>query len=534
MAMVRLIALMLGLLPALTEGAATWALADAARDGDEALVQGLLDRGANPNSLDRSATPALVWATRRTGENSIKQLLGAGADPNLGDRNGVTALMWAAWNGDAAAVRTLLEAGADPLRRDAFGFDALWVGCYNSAGDADFAAALLAAGADPDSSGPHRMTPLMLAAEHGLGELIRVLIEGGATVGRVDDQQRNALHHALLQGHLPALPALLDAAEPAGLNQADRIGLTPLLIAVSRNDSALTDHLIAAGARVDGGGPSPLALSVAASQCRATLPEVLLRRGANPNGRDQHGRTGLLLAVGMGCQGLVARLIEAGADLDVSGPSGIGLVTAAIDSGQLRLARHLIQLGAPPDGRPDGGPDNSGPTTGSGGIPGRGPHNNPVGGLQSGGSDNASIIALLRRGRPAPVPLLEDLLKAGASADARDAQGTPALVLAAAAGDQPAVRRLAAVATDIDATDRRGRSALMVATRAGRRDLVEVLLAAHANPHLRDHLYARSAIDIARAAGDDAIGTLLEHPDRVTGSGPPDAGPNPPLTARAR
>lgn len=509
----RLIAAVFTLLPLVAHGAPDWRLADAARQGHSHQVQALLDQGVNPNSRDRGNTPALLWATRHAQTATLRQLLGAGADPNLGDRNGVTALMWAAWNGDQTALQLLLEGGADPRLRDHFGFDALWVGAYNSAGDSAFAAALLEAGADPDSRGPEGITALMLAADRGLRELGETLLQGGARVDIVDQRQRNALHHALLQGHAALLPPLLRAADPAVLNRADSIGLTPLLIAVSRSDPVLIDNLLKAGADANGDGPSPLALSVSTGLCRGMASEALLRHGADPDGRNQHGRPALLLAVAQGCQGLVARLLEAGADINAVDNAGNSVLTEAINSGQLRLARLLLRHGAKPDSQPDGTAHPRG---------------------RSKGGATPAIIALLQQHRPASTLLLQELLDAGASVDVRDKHGTPALLLATRNGNHPAVRLLAAAVGDIDATDPSGRSALMIATRAGDRALVEQLLRAGANPRLRDQLYAESAIDIARGSGHDALQALLEQTTTPTDRDPSASSIELPLTARAQ
>jgi len=467
-------------------GASNWQLADAARDGSLNRVQTLLDQGVDPNSRDRGGTPALVWAATRSQTETLMQLLNAGADPGLGDRNGVTALMWAAWNGDTHAITTLLDAGADPNEQDRYGFTALWVGSYNSAGDSDFAAPLLQAGARPDTPGPNGLTALMWCAENGAHELGQRLIEAGARVGAVDRRQRNALHHALLNGHRALLPALLRTPDKEALNQADHIGLTPLLIAISQSDPGLIAGLLEAGADANGGNdakagrdhPSPLALSITTSLCRGQAVEALLQHGADPNGSDQHGNPALLLAVRQGCHGLVDRLLEAGADINARNAGGNGVISTAIDGGQLRLTRVLLARGATPAAR---GP--------------------------------SPIISLLAKNRPAG-GLLQALLDANSdaatAANARDRDGTPALLLATRANNEAAVRVLIAAGAQVDATDNSGAGALMAAAEMGRLGIAKVLLQAGADPGLRDRMYAESALNKARMAGNTEVEQLLQ------------------------
>jgi len=519
----RVLVLLLGTLPVLNASAAglpaapttaaNWQLADAARDGSLNRVQALLDQGIDPNSRDRSGTPALVWAATRSQTETLVQLLNAGADPALGDRNGVTALMWAAWNGDAEAITTLLDAGADPNEQDRYGFTALWVGSYNSAGDSGFAAPLLQAGARPDTPGPDGLTPLMLCAKNGARELGQALIEAGARVGAVDQQRRNALHHALLNGHRALLPALLRSHDKEALDQADRIGLTPLLSAISQSDPALITALLEAGADANGGNnantgrdhPSPLALSVATSLCRGQAAETLLQHGADPNGADQHGNPALLLAVRQGCHGLVDRLLEAGADIQARDADGVGVIGTAIDSGQLRLTRVLLARGAKPAA---GGP--------------------------------SPIISLLAGNQPIG-GLLQALLDAGpdavTAANARDQHGTPALLLATRANNETAVRTLIAAGVQVDATDNSGASALMAAAEMGRLGIAKLLLQAGADPGLRDRMYSESALNKARMAGHTEVEQLLQKAAgaRIGKRAPQDKAGNKeaPLTARA-
>jgi len=103
---------------------ALWA---AARGGHAAVVEALVDYGADPDMGSEtelgdgsSKNPELgttpLWVAVAGGHiNAIDTLLTAGADPNrAGLNNGTTPLFLAAKRGDAETCRKLLAAGADP------------------------------------------------------------------------------------------------------------------------------------------------------------------------------------------------------------------------------------------------------------------------------------------------------------------------------------------------------------------------------------------------------------------------------------
>ena len=63
---------------------------------------------------------------------------------------------------------------------------------------------------------------------------------------------------------------------------------------------------------------------------------------------------------------------------------------------------------------------------------------------------------------------------------------TEQLILAAEAGDTPAVQRLLEAGADIDARDAQGRTAVMAATHGNRVDAVRALIEAGADIDIRD------------------------------------------------
>jgi len=95
--------------------------------GDPAVIQVLLEGGADIHEKDQDSMTALHWAVLAHHAAAVKVLLSGGADVNAVDRFGYTPLLYAATIdfGDAQTATTLLEAGADPNAKDKEGKTAL-------------------------------------------------------------------------------------------------------------------------------------------------------------------------------------------------------------------------------------------------------------------------------------------------------------------------------------------------------------------------------------------------------------------------
>jgi ankyrin repeat protein len=131
----------------------------AAAEGDTAETRQLLDAGAAaPDMVDASLegwTPLLCAADHRQTDVAVL-LLAAGADPDLATGGRAAPIAIAAGDGNIELVQALLHAGADP-DNDGNGTTALIQAVEN--GQADTAALLLEAGADPEKADESGRTP---------------------------------------------------------------------------------------------------------------------------------------------------------------------------------------------------------------------------------------------------------------------------------------------------------------------------------------------------------------------------------------
>ena len=88
----------------------------------------------------------------------------------------------------------------------------------------------------------------------------------------------------------------------------------------------------------------------------------LLARGADPNARDRHGQTGLMLAAHGGHLATVHLLLDRGARLDITAKYGLSAVMLAVVAGHEEIALALARAGADLTLRGTGAPGFAGKT----------------------------------------------------------------------------------------------------------------------------------------------------------------------------
>jgi len=93
----------------------------AAHEGNDQLIDQLLESGADPDEPDDHGETALHKAVRQGHYTTVLTLLHAGALPNLRDGLGLSPMHWVALKGNAELVNLLYQFGADVNIRDSFG-----------------------------------------------------------------------------------------------------------------------------------------------------------------------------------------------------------------------------------------------------------------------------------------------------------------------------------------------------------------------------------------------------------------------------
>lgn len=163
------------------------------------------------------------------------------------DENGRTPLHWAATTDAGDIVNYLISQGADVDKQDPDGWTALHTAV--SAGNDAIVRALVAAGADVNRRNDKGLTPLHYAASKTRIEIGKFLIERGANINARDNANQLPLHRAATTGSTGFIELLLqEKSQTARLNVADRVGNTPLHLAIESAHAQAAVMLIEAGA----------------------------------------------------------------------------------------------------------------------------------------------------------------------------------------------------------------------------------------------------------------------------------------------
>jgi ankyrin repeat protein len=202
------------------------------------------------------------------------------------------------------------------------------------------ARALASAGAvrDLEARDGDGNTALMLAARGGNEELVSWLLRRGAVVEQENQSGARALSYAAARGHSAVVRTLLERG--AGPGFVDLDGNTPLSLAVFGGHGATARLLLDRKAPLGAGRWSAAdLLDAAAGNGDLDAVTALVRAGADPNGPAKGGALPLVSAVRAGARGVVAFLLDHGADpgLRVAGRTAIDYARDAGDGELIRL-----------------------------------------------------------------------------------------------------------------------------------------------------------------------------------------------------
>jgi ankyrin repeat protein len=194
-------------------------------------------------------------------------------------------LVTAVYDGDVVGVTARLKAGADPNAR----------GYWDREGRWDEVRHRRVWDPHPDPGGP---SALMLSVFSGSRASAVVLIGKGADVNAVDAAGNSALMWACLYGAKDIVRLLLEHGATVRLNKG---GEDPLEYGAELGDPRLVRMMLARGSKIeekDSSGETPLLR--AAEIADAPMVRLLLQEGADIDAHDNDGDTTLILAVHAG------------------------------------------------------------------------------------------------------------------------------------------------------------------------------------------------------------------------------------------
>ena len=168
-------------------------------------VESLLERGFDPNTLSEYGQTGLYLAIRDDSPEVTAVLLASPAlKVDLANVAGETPLMMAALRGKLELTKKLIAKGAKIQREG-------WTPLHYAATgpNVEVVALLLDLGARIDARAPNGNTPLMMAANFGDEESVRLLLKRGADKRLLNDRKQGAADLARASGR-EWLAALLE------------------------------------------------------------------------------------------------------------------------------------------------------------------------------------------------------------------------------------------------------------------------------------------------------------------------------------
>lgn len=288
------------------------ALLHACRKGHVAIVEAMLDMGANIETRDHIGRSPLYTAAMEGQQKVVEILIKRGANTSSANYHGSTTLMMAAFHGHADAVEVLIKHGAS-------------VSSVNDRGT----------------------TALILAAYSGHTDVVKVLVNYGADVSSTNHKGTNALMVASGSGHLGLVKLLL--SHGADINAVNEVRCTAVLAAAISSHKALTSMLIERGATVHGAleynsGRALIHLVVASNDTKSL--RLVIREGASVTVTDKQRQTPLHIAAEFGHFQSAQLLLEHASDPNARDRLDWTPLHFAVRRKDTRICRLLLQNGA--------------------------------------------------------------------------------------------------------------------------------------------------------------------------------------------
>lgn len=251
-------------------------------------------------------------------------LLDKGIDVNCRDAYQYTPLIIAAKYGRAEIAEKLCDRGAkvnavsnpDLWAYGEDGYSSLHWAAFNC--DSEMARILVGRGAEVDQFGGTGETPLMIASRRNCKILAGFLIDKGADVNKVndEDQKTTALVEAVKNGHLDIVDLLMNKG-------------AKYIIRTNLQTSSL--------------------LSIAVANSHLAVVRYLIEKGLPVNGRDQDGSTAIHFALRPSLESryILEYLVEQGGDCAAKNILGTSPLMQASLYGLAWEAEFLIGKGAP-------------------------------------------------------------------------------------------------------------------------------------------------------------------------------------------
>ena len=327
----------------------------ACKEGNNDVINVLLNAGADPNITDGDGNTCLHYAALNDSSTDVLQaIISHGVDVNATNTNNVTALMLACHKGNRDAINVLLNAGADSNIADADGSTWLYYAARNDCterfqemirllvdvhainkkvftamlvgakiGKRDAISVLLNAGTDSniaDTDGDAR--PHNAAQKDCYAEVLQAITSHIVDENATQKNSVTALMKACHSGNRDAINKCLNAG--VDVNAVHDNNVTAFMIACAKGNKDVINILLIAGAdpnKADANGNTYLHYAER-NDCYTNNLEAIISHGVDVNATHKNNVTALMIACGKGNEDAINVLLNAGADANIADANG--------------------------------------------------------------------------------------------------------------------------------------------------------------------------------------------------------------------
>ncbi|XP_027146038.1 CARD- and ANK-domain containing inflammasome adapter protein [Larimichthys crocea] len=432
-----------------------------ATDGEVILLEELLEN-TDINTVNSSNETLLHVAAQYGHLSIIELLIRKGARLDLQDNKGHTALHRAASRGHTEIVRALVQAGAPIYTLDLQGKTSVHLAAEN---EHLHPVKVLVKEEAKQSESHTRDMFLHSAAVEDNWRLAEILLQSGADVDARNNHKKTALFYAVSRNNVKTVTVLLNAGAKVDYDVINE--------AIKLNEESIL-HLLLDNAR---GSLREETLFSAVQQNHDGVVAALIDSGADVNMSDKQGYTPLLLSAALGHAEVFRVLVAKQAKLDATLSDLSSALHLAVQSGSVSIVQTLLERGLDPN--------------------------------ITGPKAQTPLHFAAQCNRP---EMVDVLLRAGAKVNAVAQDGLTPLHIASQQGHADSVTQLLQGKADPSIKDRLGRTALhWAASSKGEGRVVDLLLSAKANPNATDN-EKKVALHLAAMEGKvDVVTSLMSH-----------------------